>query len=221
MTSLSKTLKLAVPALLAGTVAVSATTLDFTGAGWESGSIGTNGWTLTGAPGAALEGDAIDSPATNAAVAAAGLDLALEFDGIGVDSNVSTDEVDGTDTLTLSFDRKVKITGVYFLDLYFTIDKITGEIADLEQAGITNGASTEVVDAQRRFRIAGGFGEASMKMTGDTFTFFDPSGGNDAVGVGDFALAAVTVAPIPLPAGFLLLGTALGGLGVARRFKKA
>lgn len=220
MISVSKTLKLAVPALLAGTVAVSATTLDFTGAGWEAGSIGTNGWTLTGAPGAALEGDAIDSPATNAAVAAAGLDLALEFDGIGVDSNTSTDEVDGTDTLTLSFDRKVKITGVYFLDLYFTLDD-AGAIEDLEQAGITNGAATEIVDAQRRYRIAGGFGEASMKMTGDTFTFFDPSGGNDAVGVGDFALAAVTVAPIPLPAGFLLLGTALGGLGVARRFKKA
>jgi hypothetical protein len=29
------------------------------------------------------------------------------------------------------------------------------------------------------------------------------------------------VSTVPLPAGFILLGTALGGLGVARRFRKS
>jgi hypothetical protein len=52
------------------------------------------------------------------------------------------------------------------------------------------------------------------------YIFLDDTGANDDDNHDDMVFS-IEMAPIPLPAGILLLGTALGGLGFARRFRKS
>lgn len=154
-----------------------------------------------------------DSAPASAAADLASVGLAGDFDGIGI----KNDEVNGAEFLTLTFDREVKITGVFFLDLYISRKDAT----DFETAGMDNGSTTLNFDAQEVFSndaLGGGFGNFATSMKGQTFTFFDVAG-NDNIGEGDFALAGLTITSVPLPAGVLLLGTALGGLGLTRRRK--
>ena len=210
-----KTLKLAVPALLASAVSASAVTIDFTSNDLTatptgfSGSAGGLTYTLDGSPTAAITGDRVQSSADDE-LAAAG--LAGDFDGIGI----RDDEIGGAEFLTLTFNRQVKITTAYFLDLFVAQDGLSRETANI--TSLIGGAVS--FDAYNVFPANGGFGEFATGVRGTTFTIFESSG-NDDIGVGDLALAGLEVNPIPLPAGFLLLGTALGGLGLARRRRKA
>lgn len=216
MHSLIKTAKFALPALLLSTVSVAAATVDFTTnslvstATGFSGSTGGLTYTLDGSPNAANKGDSVPGSASDE-LAAAG--LAGDFDGIGI----VDDEVGQQEFLTLTFNKKVKLTAAYFLDLFISKD----DASEFETARITDGDSLQDFDAYNVYPQNGGFGAfATVGLVGTTFLFFDSSG-NDDIGVGDYALAGLDVAPIPLPAGFLLLGTAVGGLGLARRRKKA
>lgn len=211
MISLLRLTKLAAPVLFAGTFAASATTLDFTTNPFAAGSIGSNGWTLTADPDVAVAGDIVANQAKPLLTAAG---LVGDFDGVGVGLK-NPDEVDRSEELVLEFDRKVRITNIYFLDLFIDADGI-----DKELASVTYGGGTVHFEAQAPDKLLGGFLAAATNLKGTSFTFFEAIG-NDGRGVGDFALAGVTVEPVPLPAGMLLLGTALGGLGIARRRKKA
>jgi hypothetical protein len=58
------------------------------------------------------------------------------------------------------------------------------------------------------------------------YLFLDDTGGSNSEGPDDdnhddMVISIEMVSTVPLPAGFILLGTALGGLGVARRFRKS
>ncbi|MBL3586455.1 VPLPA-CTERM sorting domain-containing protein [Rhodovulum sulfidophilum] len=62
---------------------------------------------------------------------------------------------------------------------------------------------------------------AFSKIYGNkVYAYFDNSGAKDDRDFDDMVVE-ISIAPIPLPAGALLLGTALGGLGLARRRKAA
>jgi hypothetical protein len=60
----------------------------------------------------------------------------------------------------------------------------------------------------------------SLDLIGDTFTFWADNT-NDDVADPDVALAALRIAPVPLPASALLLLGAVGGLAAVRRKKTA
>ncbi|RLJ36199.1 putative secreted protein [Litoreibacter meonggei] len=193
---------------VAGSLSASAALIDFsaTGTGF-SGSLGSNNWTLTGFPVAPNTDETGRGPV--------GV-IAGDNDGVGIDN----DEVTApSEYLTLTFDRNVRLVGSYFLDLFIARTGLSHEVANIT-VGAVPGAVAAFKDADDVFPTQGGYAELeNLSLVGTQFTFF-ASLTNDDIGKADFALAAVEVAPVPLPAGFLLLGTALGGLGVARRRKQ-
>jgi hypothetical protein len=73
------------------------------------------------------------------------------------------------------------------------------------------------VDATEIFVPGGaGFRSLGLSVSGQVFSF-DAGAGNDGQGIGDFALAGLEFAVVPLPAAGLLLGTALWGFGLIGR----
>jgi len=158
--------------------------------------------------------------------------LACVSDGLGIGG----DEVTAIDlslsppiqSATLTFNKSVRITGIHFLDLF--TDQPGGADTTFEQAnvyvdgtpGVTPIPTVTTFKAVEKFQENGGYAFASTNIVAaNTATFFASSfPNNDGVGKPDFALAALEVSVIPLPASALLFGAALGGLGVVGRRKK-
>lgn len=214
---MKKVLKLSTAALLASAVSASAAIIDFTEGdppqtGPFVGSVGGVSWTLSGEP------NQVITPNVGPAPGAATFNgLAGDNDGVGIGSNEIRN---GPAFATLTFSEEVKLVGTFFLNLFQS-----NESDDLEHVYITVGATPGAIDheifAEEVFEENFGFKYDNTKaLKGTVFTFF-AGPGNDDVGRPDFSLAAVELAPVPLPAGLLLMGTALGGLGLMRRKKKA
>jgi hypothetical protein len=211
MTIALKPLALAGVLAFAGVTSASAALLDFTDSsvGFPAGSIGGVTYTVTGVP-----------IAPKLTVGAPGpIDvLAGETDGIGI----RNDEITFPgEYVVIEFSKAVTIRAAYFLDLFFKAGS-GGVLIDSEQANITVGAVPGAIDAFLVAQTADniGFGALTgLSLKGTTFTFFAGPGQDDSSG--DFALAALDVAPIPLPAGALLIGTAFGAFGLLRRRKRA
>lgn len=204
--------------------------------GTIGGGVSAVTWTLTpsvtpmkynfsaasGAP-AALQGTdkGFDGTAAGKAALQASSGLKLDGDGIGI----RNDEITFGERVTLTFSKAVKITGIHVLDLFFGTHN--GE-QGFEIANVTGDLITSLTANQRKevapnhgYRFgstdSNGFTVTSLTFRASATNAF----GDD--GVRDYALAAVDyeIAPIPLPAGGLLLLTALGGLAAARRRKQA
>ena len=141
--------------------------------------------------------------------------LAGQNDGIGIIDDEISSGKKGSETANLTFSQSVTVVGLYFLDL-FRANK--GSV--YEQAAVSvDGGPAILFKALVPF--SNGIGYAAytgLSLTGTSFVFSEL--GNDNVGVGDYALAGVEIAPIPLPAGILLLGGALLGLGALGRRRK-
>lgn len=208
-------------ALIATGLSASAAVIDFTDSSIytsqsgssATGSVGGIGFTISASGGALTF-----TPGPGAVNGLVG-----DYDGIGI----GDDEIGAGEYLTIIFDKPIKLTSASFLDL-FTSFKGNG---DAEHAVLYDGVPPAPGNFVATFQatetyVFGGFGFGSFAVSamGDTFTF-DIGEGNDDEGVGDFALAALSVqlAAIPLPASALLLGGAIGGFGLvaARRRRRA
>ncbi len=160
-----------------------------------------------------------DAPGSNAAP------LNGSNDGIGID----TDEVNftaagGPQQLTLTFAREVTVNTLYFLDM-FTQPNAGDDDDKKEAVTVSYGANSQTFRSTEEF-VAGRFGFKSfggLSLTGTSFVF-TPTTGTDLQADPDFAFAGVDVtvsdvAPVPLPAGIVLMGTAMAGFGAMRRRK--
>ena len=216
-----QTLALAAIVTMAGAMAAAASTIDFTdegsytaGASQATGTTDGTGWTLTPNPNVYFLTYSQEYDGTNAPVTT----LALENDGVGVirNRNSTDDEVTyPRESLTMTFDAAVEVSGFYFLDLFgretvtvYADGNLVTSIATISSPW-GSGDNSE-----------GGYVYYAFDATVTSLTFV-PGSSNDNRGRPDFALAAIDLAPIPVPAAGLLLLTALGGLGLARRRKSA
>lgn len=208
----------AAAALLAGGVSAHAAMIDFTAlpvgtAGPIMGSVGSTSYKVTGTPVQVKAPQACDGtlPVPGA--------LACVNDGLGISGPEITGN--GKAFVTVEFSRKVALVGAYFLDLFIAADGTNAEIAYIARGGNTIPGDV-TVNAEQTFQNGNGFKYASgFKLIGTKFTFFVDPVGNDKVGGPDAALAGLDIAPVPLPAGGLLIASALGGLGLLRRKQKA
>lgn len=140
--------------------------------------------------------------------------LKCDRDGIGIEN----DEITMGQTLNLIFDTAVRITSIEFLDLYIG----TGT----EQVTVTIDGGTPVMLNATGSSGDGGYANLSLAALagpGQNIAFtasFDPGLRDDSNN--DYALAAITVSAVPIPAAAWLFGTALLGLvGFSRRRKTA
>lgn len=138
--------------------------------------------------------------------------LSCDRDGVGI----RNDEITMGQTLNLIFDTAVYITSIEFLDLY------KGEEAEEATVTIGGGISNSVIATETSG--VGGYAnldflalaEAGQNIAFTAKNFYGDDGNND------YALAAITVNAVPIPAGIWLFGTALIGLvGFSRRRKTA
>lgn len=225
-----KTFAFSAVAALGTTVAAQAALIDFTDPSSYtlSGSTGS-GTSLDGSISFTLS--SVGGKLTNSEVADYSQDrvapLKGEVDGLGIGRGLSADEITfPNESLTISFDRAVRISRLFFLDLFGTIPGGMAMETD-ENVDVTSSTGQMANFRAQTLNQDGtvGFGDFATDLTGTSFTFV-AGAENDAFTFPDFAMAGLDVSEIgvsevPLPAGILLLGGALGGLGLARRKKKA
>jgi hypothetical protein len=144
--------------------------------------------------------------------------LAEIKDGLGV--NPPDDEISFPgEAITVVFGgRGVRVIGLHFLDLFLAAD---GSEEELALVSFNGGPAVEFSAMALPVGKNGGYAHytfAPIKVGSITFTAAPT---NDARGVPDFALAAIDVAPIPLPAAGWMFVSALAGMGFLSRRRNA
>lgn len=217
---------------LAGTA--SADLIDFTSA--ANPILSTADYVVTGSP--VNPGTSGDIPPFTPLDYTDGTSLAGLNDGLGV-RNSEIGQFGEMQTITVTFlNGPVRLVSAYLLDLYQCNSALTiGNCAAGEQEHVTvtsnYGGSADVLGTEIAGEDGGdgvndfpgtfdepGRGLLVADLVGTSFTFSIGSS-NDNFGVPDSALAALRIAPVPLPASALLLLAGVGGLAAMRRRKTA
>ena len=132
--------------------------------------------------------------------------LAFDNDGVGVGDDEITS---GSEQVTVSFSKTVSVVGFHFLDLFVAQDKLSSEVAEVYRDGLLVAS----IAADLLFQQQGGYRFAALSPIMADMLVFKAASSNDGVGQADYALAALDVVPIPLPAALPLLTGALGVFG--------
>lgn len=190
---------------LAAAPAAQAALLDFT----DPTSFTVSGDTITGSGFTSLVATGGNFNISEAGPGPTGALVGIT-DGLGIgDDEISFPR----EALTLTFASEVTLTALYLLDFFLG-----------EEMTISNGTDTVTFLAVATDQI--GFFNGGLGLAGTIFTFTPGSpDDNPRGGVGDFALGGLSfhkgiLQVIPLPAGVLLLGAALGGLAILRRRRR-
>ncbi|MFN0116088.1 MAG: VPLPA-CTERM sorting domain-containing protein [Paracoccaceae bacterium] len=190
--------------------------IDFTSksvvAGISGNTLTGNGWVLTGSP---SNLNLVNGPQPPGPIGP----LAGQTDGLGI----KDDEVTYPgESITITFTKTMRLSAVYFLDLFF--GRAGTEFALLAVDGSAAGSFAATQYNPGRGNTNSGYGAyTGLNFVGKAFTF-SVAPTNDLlnrIDKPDYALAGIDVAPVPLPAGALLLGSALAGFAMLRRRKSA
>jgi hypothetical protein len=149
--------------------------------------------------------------------------LACDSDGLGVgDDEISIPGgVAVTEEVTVSFSNAVILQGLHFLDLFKHLDGSALESALVFVDGSSTALEFEATQTSTGNMPGYLFKALATPVRVMSSLRFVPGEGNDGVGRPDFALAAIDVAPVPLPLGAALMLTAVGGLGLWSRRRAA
>jgi hypothetical protein len=234
MSETIKSLALSSAILLAGGLGANAAVIDFTALGTFTGATyadasGASGvidgvtWTLIPNPTPIRynlpKGNGLLTGADKGydGIAKPGSELAFEGDGIGIKDDEVTLQKD--EYLTLTFSKAVKIKSLHFLDLFYS--RLGTEQVDVS-GDLTALISSDQLLEPGTGGAIGGYKKQTFANSGPVFSItFRPTGTTKEAddGSADFSLAAVEIAAVPVPAGGILLLTALGGLAAMRRRK--
>ena len=224
--SITKSIAVAGAIALAPVAASAASLLDLTAAGaMNVGTLGGANYAITAIGGNLNNSQRYDGGARPSGTIAD--QLAFVRDGYGI----KDDEITYPgEQLVITFDRMVRLTGAAFLDLFNDAGVHNGDhgqVVNEDGASdeyvrlVVDGASVSIFDSVCPFQTCGGYAEfTGLDLVGKVFVFEAGDSSltrNDGVGDPDFALAAIEVAAVPVPAAGLLLLGALGGLRAARR----
>jgi hypothetical protein len=183
-----------------------------------SGTIDGVGFTLTSDDGTVNFNESYDG-SSGSGCQSTGV-LQCDTDGAAIEDDEITGIGDGNQTLTLTFDSVVSLSGFYFLDLYIN----PNESGAREQATITlDGVLFDTVDAIGNVGD-GGYADLlttpilaqTIELTAENYYIYWDDYNNDYA----FAGVDVSTTNVPEPSTILLLGTGLVGLAGARQFKK-
>jgi hypothetical protein len=142
-----------------------------------------------------------------------GLGLAFDGDGLGVRDDEITSP--GQSITVLFSGAGLNVAGFAFLDLFIADDASEREVADVE----FDDGTVMSFDAQSKGN--GGFAYYAIAPKRTTSLTFTAESTNDKRADPDYALAAIEVAPIPLPAAGWMFISALAGMGFLSRRRRA
>ncbi len=188
---------------------VNASYVDFTSMDWHEGSSAPYETSIT---------NNIDGIDVTASAGPAGASLYHDTtDGLGVRYNYETDEIEGSEVLTISFGSTVQLNSIGISDLF--IESRNGGPAYTEFGfySIDGGAPVMFEAVQMTLGSNGELLISGLNLMLDSISFSAigrTTQGEDH----EFSLQSLTISAVPVPAAFWLFGTALiGFISLSRR----